>query len=59
MRSPPRLAGQITLVHETMDQVREPRRAWQYSPGQRRIRRAPNVAYDNPSTASDEHQRPA
>src|SRR5690606_29174702 len=53
VRSPPRLAGQITLVHETMDQVREPRRAWQYSPGQRRIRRAPNVAYDNPSTASD------
>ncbi|SFF62012.1 Protein of unknown function [Fontimonas thermophila] len=53
VRNPPRLAGQITLVHETMDQVREPRRAWQYSPGQRRIRRAPNVAYDNPSTASD------
>jgi hypothetical protein len=53
VRAPPRLAGQITLVHETMDQVREPRRAWQYSPGQRRIRRAPNVAYDNPSTASD------
>ncbi len=53
VRSPPRLAGQITLVHETMDQVREPRRAWQYSPGQRRLRRAPNVAYDNPSTASD------
>jgi hypothetical protein len=53
VREPPRLAGQITLVHETMDQVREARRAWQYNPGQRRIRRAPNVAYDNPSTASD------
>lgn len=53
VRDPPRLAGQITLVHETMDQVREARRAWQYNPGQRRIRRAPNVAYDNPSTASD------
>lgn len=50
---PPRLAGQITLVHETMDQVREPRRAWQYNPGQRRLRRAPNVGYDNPSAASD------
>jgi hypothetical protein len=33
---PPRLAGTITLVHETMDQVKEPRRAWQYNPGQRR-----------------------
>ncbi len=53
VRDPARLAGQITLVHETMDQVREARRAWQYNPGQRRIRRAPNVAYDNPSTASD------
>jgi hypothetical protein len=53
VRDPPRLAGQITLVHETMDQVKEPRRAWQYNPGQRRLRRAPNVGYDNPGTASD------
>ncbi|MBI2383970.1 MAG: DUF1329 domain-containing protein [Gammaproteobacteria bacterium] len=50
---PPRLAGTITLVHETMDQVKEPRRAWQYNPGQRRLRRAPNVGYDNPGTGSD------
>jgi hypothetical protein len=51
--SPARLAGTITLVHETMDQVTEPRRAWQYNPGQRRLRRAPNVGYDNPGTAAD------
>lgn len=51
--APPRLAGTITLVHETMDQVKEPRRAWQYNPGQRRIRRAPNVAYDNPGVGAD------
>jgi hypothetical protein len=51
--SPPRLAGTITLVHETMDQVKEHRRAWQYNPGQRRLRRAPNVAYDNPGTGAD------
>ena len=50
---PPRLAGQITLVHETMDQVREPRRAWQYNPGQRRMHRAPNVGYDNPVLGAD------
>ena len=50
---PPRLAGTITLVHETMDQVKETRRAWQYNPGQRRLRRAPNVGYDNPGTGSD------
>jgi hypothetical protein len=51
--SPARLAGYILLVHETMDQVKEPRRAWTYNAGQRRVRRAPNVAYDNPGTASD------
>jgi hypothetical protein len=51
--APTRLAGTITLVHETMDQVKEPRRAWQYNPGQRRLRRAPNVGYDNPGTAAD------
>lgn len=53
VQSPPRLAGGILLVHETMDQAREPRKAWLYNPGQRRVRRAPNVAFDNPGTASD------
>ncbi len=51
--SPPRQAGQVLLVHETMDQVQEARRAWLYNPGQRRVRRAPNVAYDNPGNGSD------
>lgn len=50
---PARLAGSILLVHETLDQIKEPRRAWTYNVGQRRVRRAPNVAYDNPGTASD------
>lgn len=51
--SPARLAGGILLVHETLDQIKEPRSAWLYNPGQRRVRRAPHVAYDNPGTASD------
>ena len=51
--APARLAGDILLVHETMNQVREPRNVWTYNPGQRRVRRAPNVAYDNPGTTSD------
>ena len=51
--APARLAGSILLVHETMNQVKEPRKAWVYNVGQRRVRRAPNVAYDNPGTASD------
>ena len=51
--SPARLAGEVLLVHETLDQSKEHRRAWIYNPGQRRVRRAPNVAFDNPRTASD------
>lgn len=51
--SPARLAGQATLVHEYIDQVKNPRMAWTYNPGQRRVRLAPNVAYDNPVLASD------
>ncbi|WP_119678866.1 DUF1329 domain-containing protein [Indioceanicola profundi] len=51
--APARLAGEILLVHETMNQIAAPRSAWTYNPGQRRVRRAPNVAYDNPGTASD------
>lgn len=51
--APARLAGGILLVQESMNQVKEHRQAWLYNPGQRRVRRAPNVAYDNPGTASD------
>jgi hypothetical protein len=51
--APARLAGQVLLVHETVDQVKQPRSAWIYNPGQRRVRLAPNVAYDNPGTAAD------
>lgn len=51
--APARLAGTILLAQETMDQVREPRRAWVYNAGRRRVTRAPNVAYDNPGTAAD------
>ena len=51
--SPSRLAGTALLVHETMDQIAKPRQAWTYNTGQQRVRRAPNVAYDAPGTASD------
>ncbi len=51
--APSRLAGNVLLVHETINQVKEPRRAWLYNSGQRRVRRAPNVAYDGPGTAAD------
>ncbi|WP_163935001.1 DUF1329 domain-containing protein [Paraferrimonas sp. SM1919] len=53
VNSPARLAGTALLVHETLDQQAEPRKAWTYNTGQRRVRRAPNVAYDTPGTVSD------
>ncbi|NQD94552.1 DUF1329 domain-containing protein [Pseudomonas sp. CrR25] len=51
--APARLAGTELLVHETVNQVKEPRLAWLYAAGQRRVRRTPSVAYDSPGTASD------
>ncbi|PJI47278.1 MAG: outer membrane lipoprotein-sorting protein [Pseudomonas sp.] len=51
--APARLAGTVVLAHETLDQIKEPRLAWVYNAGQRRVRRAPQVAYDGPGTAAD------
>lgn len=51
--APARAAGSVILVHETLNRALDPRKAWQYSPGTRRVRRAPNIAYDNPGTNSD------
>lgn len=51
--APARLTGNILLVHETMNQVQQPRQAWTYNSGQRRVRLAPNIAYDAPGTATD------
>ncbi|WP_271103961.1 DUF1329 domain-containing protein [Pseudomonas tohonis] len=51
--APSRLAGNVLLVHETLNQVKEPRLAWLYNAGQRRVRRAPQVSYDGPGTAAD------
>ena len=51
--APARLAGNVLLVHDSLNQVKEPRKAWVYNAGQRRVRLAPQVAYDGPGTASD------
>jgi hypothetical protein len=52
IKSPARLSGNVLLVHETIDQVKQPRLAWSYNAGQRRVRRAPQVGYDAPAQAS-------
>ena len=51
--APARRAGNVVLVHETLNMAKEGRKAWTYSPGTRRVRRAPNIAYDNPITNGD------
>ncbi|MGI9285700.1 MAG: DUF1329 domain-containing protein [Pseudomonadales bacterium] len=51
--APARVEGDVLLVHENIDQIKEPRSAWVYNAGQRRVRRAPNIAYDGPGTQSD------
>lgn len=51
--APPRLAGNVVLVHESINAAVEPRKAWSYNPGTRRVRRAPDISYDNPGTNTD------
>jgi hypothetical protein len=51
--APARLAGGAVLLHETLDQRKESRMAWGYNAGQRRVREAPNLAYDTPIAAAD------
>jgi len=53
IKAPARLEGNVLLVHENINQIAEPRAAWLYNAGQRRVRRAPDVKYDGPGTASD------
>jgi hypothetical protein len=47
---PPRRAGEILLSKSPFDYTKYPDKAsWQYMPGQRRVRRAPSIAYDTPN----------
>ena len=51
--APPRIAGRLILLFDTLNQTKEYRKAWVYNPGQRRVRRAPHIAFDNPKSGSD------
>ncbi|MAM89452.1 MAG: outer membrane lipoprotein-sorting protein [unclassified Hahellaceae] len=44
--APAKLAGTINLIHESVDLVASPRKAWRYVAGERRLRRSPYLAYD-------------
>ena len=54
--APPRLAGTFILVLEKASTGNEGRAAWLYSPGLKRIRRAPTVCCDNPYEGTDGNQ---
>lgn len=49
---PARRAGEALMLHDPVDYVQRGRRAWQYLPGQRRVRVAPDLSYDTPNTAT-------
>jgi hypothetical protein len=50
--APARRVGEALLVHEYLNPMKHGRMAWQYLPGQRRVKLAPNVAYDTPNPGS-------
>lgn len=57
--APPRLSGDAILVHETLDQTKEERQAWGYTSGTRRVKKAPNLAYDSPIVTGADNLRTA
>ncbi|MCY1402483.1 hypothetical protein D3C76_81580 [compost metagenome] len=51
-QGPARRAGEAILVQDAVNPLKQPRRAWQYLPGQRRVKLAPDIAYDTPNPGS-------
>ncbi len=49
---PARRKGELLVVLDSVNPQYTKRKAWQYLPGQRRVRRAPTLAYDNPNPGS-------
>jgi hypothetical protein len=47
--APARRNGEALLVKDAVNPLVQPRRAWQYLPGQRRVKLAPDIAYDTPN----------
>jgi hypothetical protein len=47
-RGPSRRAGEASGLLDYLDPTEKPRRAWSYTPGQRRVKLAPEFAYDTP-----------
>jgi len=51
MVGPPRMAGQAYLIFDPINMYEKPRIAYQYLPGQRRVKLAPELGFDTPDFA--------
>lgn len=49
---PARRAGEAMMIHESLNSKEDPRRAWQYLPGQRRVKMAPEIGWDTPDPST-------
>jgi hypothetical protein len=49
---PARRNGEALLVWDAVNPLKQGRKAWQYLPGQRRVKLAPDIAYDTPNPGS-------
>lgn len=49
---PARKAGEKLSFIDYLDPIQNPRKVWQYLPGQRRVKLAPDLAYDTPNPQS-------
>ena len=50
--APARRAGESLMVIDHLNPMEQPRKAWQYLPGQRRVKLAPDICCDTPNPAT-------
>ena len=50
--APARRDGEALLIWDSVNPLKQGRRGWQYLPGQRRVKLAPEIAYDTPNPAA-------
>jgi len=53
IKAPATSAGQVIVANDPVHFVDKFRSAWIYNPGQRRVKRAPQIVHDNPLPESD------
>jgi hypothetical protein len=53
VKAPAKSAGQVIVANDPVHFIEKFRSAWVYNPGQRRVKRAPQIVHDSPLTESD------